>query len=145
MSRPTRRPTAGVRGLDDAPLDRDDYADALRRQADGPDQGDRVRLHHVDGRVMEGVLTFASSTDENDVQAALVLVTDDGAWHYDAVTAARTELVQRSDHPRLPLLTDGEAQAVAALLDELAAIYPGEDLGRYARDLAVRLYDRCGI
>ncbi|MEV0169103.1 hypothetical protein [Nonomuraea fuscirosea] len=46
---------------------------------------------------------------------------------------------------RLPLLAAGEAEAVAALLDELAARHPGEDLGRLARELAVRLYDRMGL
>lgn len=46
---------------------------------------------------------------------------------------------------RLPLLGEGEATAVAALLDELAGHYPEEDLGRLARNLALRLYDRLGI
>jgi DNA-binding PadR family transcriptional regulator len=44
--------------------------------------------------------------------------------------------------PRLELLREGEATTVAALLDELAGIYPDENLGRLARELAVRLYDR---
>lgn len=38
-----------------------------------------------------------------------------------------------------------EAYMAAALLDELAAIYTGEQLGRLARELAVKLYDRLGI
>lgn len=46
---------------------------------------------------------------------------------------------------RLPLLGEGEATAVAALLDELADVYPDEDLGRLARNLALRLYDRLGL
>jgi hypothetical protein len=43
---------------------------------------------------------------------------------------------------RLPLLSEGEAGAVAALLDELAGVYAGEGIGRFARELAVRIYDR---
>ncbi|MGW5689106.1 hypothetical protein [Nonomuraea sp. NPDC003754] len=46
---------------------------------------------------------------------------------------------------RLPLLEAGEAEAVAALLDELAARHPGEGLGQLARELAVRLYDWMGL
>jgi hypothetical protein len=34
---------------------------------------------------------------------------------------------------------------VAALLDELAGNYNGEDLGQLARELAVRVYDRLVI
>ncbi|MER6008996.1 hypothetical protein ABT120_61435 [Nonomuraea angiospora] len=45
----------------------------------------------------------------------------------------------------LPLLEAGEAEAVAALLDELAARHPGESLGRLARELVDRLYDRMGL
>ncbi|TDD12893.1 hypothetical protein [Nonomuraea diastatica] len=46
---------------------------------------------------------------------------------------------------RLPLLETGEAEAVAALLDKLAACHRGESLGQLARELAVRLYDRMGL
>ncbi len=46
---------------------------------------------------------------------------------------------------RLPVLAEGEASAVAALLDELAAVYPAEAMGQLARELAVRIYDRLGI
>ncbi|HUR07619.1 MAG TPA: hypothetical protein VM347_34110 [Nonomuraea sp.] len=42
-------------------------------------------------------------------------------------------------------LDAGEGEAVAALLDELAALYSGERLGRLAQELAVRLYDRMGL
>jgi hypothetical protein len=34
---------------------------------------------------------------------------------------------------------------IAGLLDVLAAVYLGEDLGRLARVMAVWLYDRIGI
>lgn len=57
----------------------------------------------------------------------------------------RREVLERVEHPRLPLLTEPEALAVAALLDELAGVYDSEQLGHLARDLAVRLYDRLGI
>lgn len=42
-------------------------------------------------------------------------------------------------------LTAGEAEAVASLLDEYAALFPGEDIGKLARILAVRIYDRAGV
>ena len=38
-----------------------------------------------------------------------------------------------------------EGLAVAALLDELAGVYNGEDLGQPTRELAARIYDRLGI
>jgi hypothetical protein len=43
---------------------------------------------------------------------------------------------------RVPLLSEPEAAVVAALLEELAGVYPGEELGRLARELAVRLHHR---
>lgn len=46
---------------------------------------------------------------------------------------------------RVPILSVQEAQAVAALLDELAGVYREEDLGHFARELAVRIYDRLGL
>jgi hypothetical protein len=42
------------------------------------------------------------------------------------------------------VLSEGEALAVAALLDEPAGVYAGEQLGTLARELAVRIYDRLG-
>lgn len=44
-----------------------------------------------------------------------------------------------------PNLNHAEGTVVAELLDVLAASYPGEDLGKLARSMAVRLYDRMGI
>jgi hypothetical protein len=38
-----------------------------------------------------------------------------------------------------------EGFVVASLLDVLAAAYPGEELGRLARTMAVRINDRMGI
>ncbi|SDH66654.1 hypothetical protein SAMN05421505_1203 [Sinosporangium album] len=46
---------------------------------------------------------------------------------------------------RLALLNAGEAETVGGLLDELAALYPGEAIGRLAREMAVRIYDRMGL
>jgi hypothetical protein len=40
------------------------------------------------------------------------------------------------------VLGEGEALAMAALLDELAGVSPGEQLGMLARELAARIYDR---
>ncbi|MCD0445816.1 hypothetical protein LO763_19595 [Glycomyces sp. A-F 0318] len=42
-------------------------------------------------------------------------------------------------------LNEAEGRVAAELLDVLAAAYPGEDLGRLARAMAVRLYDKLGI
>ncbi len=69
MPAPTRH-TATMRGLNNQPLSRDDYASHLQAQVD----------------------------------------------------------LGRGEQRR-PLLTSEEAQTVAALLDELAGVYPGEDLG----------------
>ena len=64
---------------------------------------------------------------------------DDYASHLEArAELGRTEA-------RLALLSEDEAQAVAALLDELAGVYRGEALGQLARSLAVRVYDRLGL
>lgn len=46
---------------------------------------------------------------------------------------------------RIGLLTHPEGVVIAQLLDELAAAYPGDDVGRLAREMAVRLWDRMGI
>lgn len=43
-----------------------------------------------------------------------------------------------------PKLNQDEGVVIAELLDVLAAVYPGEDLGRLARAMAVSLYDRSG-
>jgi len=104
----TPRPTAMIRGTDNRPLDRDEYAAHLREK-----------------------MTAGSSSEKRVSE-----MTDDeirglaGASSRDA---------------RRPLLSEPEALAVAALLDELAGVYPDEDLGQLAREMAVRLYDRCGI
>ncbi|SHG18249.1 hypothetical protein SAMN05443575_1603 [Jatrophihabitans endophyticus] len=63
--------------------------------------------------------------------------------HYASHLQAQMDLGRGGQ--RRPLLTDEEGQAVAALLDELAGVYPREDLGRLARELAVRINDRLGI
>jgi hypothetical protein len=60
------------------------------------------------------------------------------AW-FD-VEAARVPIGERR-----PLLGDGEARAIGALLDELSAVYRGEPLGQLARALSVRIFDRLGI
>ncbi len=39
----------------------------------------------------------------------------------------------------------GTIEAAALMLDELAGTYPGEDFGRLARQLAVRLFDAAGV
>ena len=64
---------------------------------------------------------------------------DEYAARFDA-EAARLPIADRQ-----PLLGDGEAGAVGALLDEVSAVYRGASLGQLARELGVRLYDRLGI
>lgn len=39
----------------------------------------------------------------------------------------------------------GTVEAAALMLDELAGTYAGEDFGRLARELAVRLFDAAGV
>ena len=136
------RPTATARGTDGLPLDRDDYARALSEQADptGPAEGDRVRLTYGDGSTVEGRWAFVGGDVEGPA-----LLTDAGSVHAHVTGQVRRDVLERATRPRLPLLTHDEAVAAAALLDELAGVYPGEQLGSFARDLAVRLYDRLGI
>jgi hypothetical protein len=43
------------------------------------------------------------------------------------------------------VVSEEEGLAVAALLDELAGVYNGEDFGQLARELAVRSCGRLGI
>jgi hypothetical protein len=136
------RPTATVRGVDDAPLDRDAYAALLAEWADPdtPAEGDRVRLTYADGATVEGRWEYVGG----DVEA-FALILDDNTVHTQVTGHVDRDIVRRIPRPRLALLTEAEALVVAALLDELLGVYPGEPLGGLARDLAVRLYDRLGI
>jgi hypothetical protein len=135
------RPTATIRDLDDRPWDRNAYA-ALAEQADptGPAEGDRVRLAYGDGSRVEGTWCYVGG----DVDGWAVQ-RDDGSLHTHVTGQVERTVLQRADRPRLPLLNEQEAQTVAALLDELAGVYPGEDLSRLARAMAVKLYDRLGL
>lgn len=63
---------------------------------------------------------------------------DDYAEYLDRVLAL-------PDDGRRVELTGHEAEAVASVLDEVAAIYRGEALGKLARRLAVKLFDRAGV
>lgn len=126
---------------DSQPNDRDEYAAALRRgiASDYPQEGDRVRVAYRDGSTAEGRWTFAGGDGENWVVAG-----DARTPHTHVVGRDRIEVLQCAEHPRRALLTEGEGLAVAELLDELAGLYPGEDLGRLARELAGTIYDRFG-
>jgi hypothetical protein len=62
---------------------------------------------------------------------------------YDDHLWQRLNAAQGAERP--VQLSEAEAQVMAELLDELSALYPGEKLGRTAREMAVRLYDRLGI
>ncbi len=62
---------------------------------------------------------------------------------YAAGLRARlTEGGQPSDHRTT--LTVGQAEVIARLLDELAGVYRGEDLGALAHELAMRLDSQLG-
>lgn len=87
--------------------------------------------------------------DEGSVSASMQTV--EGPWQtLAAQDAALWRLLNADDTDAGPaerraLLTENEAQVVAELLDELAAIYADEPIGRTARTMAVRLWDRLGI
>lgn len=56
----------------------------------------------------------------------------------------RTWIEKNGTGDRLALLDDTERFVVAALLDELCGVYPKEQLGQLAREVAVKLNDRRG-
>ena len=134
------RPTAMIEDLDGQPVDRDAYAAMLTEQVDPtePAEGDRVRLTYGDG--LEGRWTVVGGAVE-----AMALVAEDGTVHSHVTRQVQREVLTRAERPRLPLLNEQEALVVAALLHELAGVYDGEPLGRLARAMAVRIYDRLGI
>ncbi len=137
------RPTASVQDLNGEPLDREQYAATLAEQADptAPAEGDRVRLTYSDGSVVVGEWTFVGG----DVEG-MALLTDDGHVHSHVTGQVRRDIIRRAERPPpLPLLNEAEASVVAALLDELAGVYSNEALGRLARTMAVRIYDRLGL
>jgi glutamate/tyrosine decarboxylase-like PLP-dependent enzyme len=76
----------------------------------------------------------------------MALLADDGRVHSHVTGQVRRDIVRRAERPPLlEVLNEPEACVVAALLDELAGVYPDEQLGRLGRTMAVRLYDRLGI
>ncbi|HEV7755404.1 MAG TPA: hypothetical protein VGO94_06030 [Mycobacteriales bacterium] len=105
-----------------------------------PADGDRVRLLYRDGSTVEGRWEHRGS---EDLTTALRL--DDGSLHPHVTEHVDHILVHRAARPLLALLTDAEARVVAALLDELAAVYPAEPLGGLARAMAYGLADRLGV
>jgi len=127
--------------LDDRPLGRDADAAALAEQADptGPVDGDRVRLTYGDGSTVEGRWAFVVGDIEG-----FGLQGDDGSVH-DGTGPVRREVIERAERPPLALLSQVESLVAAGLLDELAGVYAGKELGRLARAMAVRLCDRLGI
>lgn len=136
------RPTAVIRDLDGRPWDRNAYAAHLDEQADpvGPAEGDRVQLTYDDGSTVQGTWCYVGG----DVDGWAVQ-RDDGTVHTHVTGHVRRDVLQGAGRPWLPLLTEPEAQTVAALLDELSGVYPGEDLSRLARAMALKLYDRLGL
>jgi hypothetical protein len=122
------------------PMDRDAYARFLADRAYGLRDGARVRLTYGDGSNVTG--TWETRPEYED-GPPVVLRLDNGTIHEH--TAGQVERRVLDDEERLPLLTEGEALAIAGLLDELAAVYVREPLGRLAREQAVKLYDRLGI
>jgi hypothetical protein len=75
----------------------------------------------------------------------MTLLTDDGGVHSHVTGQVRREVLHRAHRPQLALLTADEAHVAGALLDELAGVYLGEQMGQLDRSMAVRLYERLGI
>ncbi len=96
-----------------------------------------MRLSYDDGGTVTGRWEFIGG----GVDAVGVLA-DDGRVHTDITSGVRREVVQRAERPRLALLSRDEALVVARLLEELAGVYAGEQLGLLARQLANRVCDR---
>lgn len=90
-----------------------------------------------------GVYAFESG--RSPVVASTRSYPDGGPISRDDYEQMLRKRLEGGDGERLPLLDREEGQVVAALLDELAALFPHEDLGRLAREQAVRIYDRLGI
>jgi hypothetical protein len=111
---------------------------ASRIGPDTPVDGDRVRvrLRHGEGSTLEGRWEHLGG------EGGAALRLDDGSLHPHVAEHVEHVIVHRAPRPLLALLTDAEARVVAALLDELAAIYPGEPLGGLARAMADGLADR---
>jgi hypothetical protein len=84
----------------------------------------------------DAILARPTATVRND-KTGNPLDRDD----YAAQLRARLDQDSRGTK-RLPLLTAAEAEVVAQLLDELAGVYLGEDLGTLAHAMAMRLFDR---
>lgn len=116
----TPRPTATIRDETGQSLDRDEYATMLAEQANRTrtGQGDRVRVTYGDGSTVEGRCAFTGGDVEGDE-----LITDESTAHPHVTGQVRREVLERTERPRLALLTQGEALAMPALLDELAGVY----------------------
>lgn len=138
---PPRLTVTARDALDGAPFDRDVYAAALAVQADPEHalEGDRVRITGRDGTVVQGRWVY------EDTSGQWVVEPDEGPPYPTHGANADVQILARAERRLLPLLTAGEAMSTAQLLDELAGVYAEEPLGRLARDLAARLYERLGI
>lgn len=101
----------------------------LRLQGELNERGDVYRLtrHVVPVRPTAGITTL-----------------DDQPLDRDQYTQQLQHTANRASGRLVPV-QDGEAEAIADLLDELAAVYRGEPMGDLARTLAVRLNDRRGV
>lgn len=92
-----------------------DYGWWQRKAA--PDTGNTAMMRNTDGEPLD------RTWYANHLRAI------DGAEHNDVRHEVRA----------------GTLLVAAELLDELAAVYAGEDLGQLAREVAVRLYDAAGV
>lgn len=137
------RPTAAARGTDGLPLDRDAYAATLTEQADptAPEDGDHVRLTYSDGSTVEGVWQYVPAGNGETP----VLVAASGHVHAYVGGQSRRDVLKRNRSPRLVLMGEPESLVVAALLHELAGVYPYERLGRLSQEMAVLIHDRIGV
>lgn len=103
-----------------------------------PQDGERVRVHRrLDGTFIgEGIWEWR--TDQPDGSYMAVLHTDDGRV-VSVPGGPRCEVVQALPRPRPPVLTADELHVAGELLEELAAVFAREDLGRLAGAVAARI------
>jgi hypothetical protein len=105
--------------------------------------------HYLDAAAQAGIAVAVVNADELPSPARLTAtirgVGDKPIERDDYASHLRARAERGRQAERLPLLAEEEAVAVAGLLDEIAGVYCDEHLGRLARELAVRIYDRLGI
>jgi hypothetical protein len=123
-------------------MSRDDYAAilALDYNHSRPQNGERVSVHdRISGVfIAEGV--WEDRRDQADGSFMAVIHTDD-ARIVSVPAGPRLEVVHSLPRPKVGVLTFEELRVAAELLQELAAVYSGEDLGELADAVASKILD----